>query len=360
MNLGNDEILECFIGADPIIEAYLGEDLVFSTGPFAGLKLTPKNIELKSAKTSVGSTFSIFVKSSEDWTLTTDSDWFSLSPTTGLGTSEKTEVTLTVTSIPTAETLSTISATTANFSASTSVLFKLGYGIPDNEIWYTTFNEQPITSLNRWSVYDDNKVKMTPNFSTYGKFVFPRKVAYVAGDLNQTNNNWVNLVDLGLPEMTPSLCIGSNDFGMRYMNANMNYFTRVYGDYQYIDDDEVMAWASDGCGVIVARGKTGELVVPEGVKAIPYYGLSRVKFSSIVFPLSLTGVSEYNNGLALADYACEDASQLTSIKYQTMQAPSIGNNAFNRVNTTGVVYYPAGGTGYANIPKPTNFTLQSY
>lgn len=79
MYLGNDEILEMYLGDDSISEAYLGEDLVFSTGPFMGLKLIPRSIGFNPYYLS-GTTK---VKSSEPWQITSNSLWITASPTTG-------------------------------------------------------------------------------------------------------------------------------------------------------------------------------------------------------------------------------------------------------------------------------------
>lgn len=362
MYLGEDEILECFIGDSGITEAYLGEDLVFSSGPFSGLKLSPRQIEFKSATASTGTTAKLYVKSSEPWTLTTTADWFSLSPLTGVGTSNKEEVTITIISAPTADTTNVISCTTTSFSASSEVIFKTSYGIPANEIWYATYDGSRITRLNSWKVYNKNGRQMNNsscNFNTYGKLIFTSDIGAVGGDMSSVNYGWSQLTELGLPEMDTSLCVGAKDFGFRYIQNDMPYWTRVYGDYPYIDDTETMAWGADGCGLLIARGKTGELVIPEGSIATNAYALCRSKFSSVVLPSTFVGgVSGYNNGDALGAYMFEDMTNLTSIKYKSMTAPSAGSSPFSRVYQSGTVYYPVGGTG--DYPKPTNFTYQTY
>lgn len=364
MNLGNDEIFECYIGSEAISEAYLGEDLVFSSGPFVGLKMSPKTMKFMDKAINTGDTFNLSIKSSEDWTLTTDADWFTLSPTTGLGTGEKTIITLTVTSKPSAETTNTITCTSANYSASTSTLCKIGYGIPANEIWYATSNGSRITSLNRWKVYDKSGNQMgnsKVNFNTYGKMVFQNDIGYVAGDPNDTNNGWLYLTELGLPEMEPSMCIGTNDFGFRYVNAAMTAWTRVYGDYEYINDEETMAWGSDGCGCIISRGNSGTLTIPEGVKALGAYCLNKSNWEHIIFPTTLVGGnSSYGDGNAVGQYCFEDMTSLQTVKYQTLAAPPMFGNCWSRINQSGIVYYPDGGTGYRDYHKPNNFTYQTY
>ena len=117
MNLGNDEILECYIGTDAITEAYLGEDLVFSSGPFEGLKVSPKSISFNSGTL----TATLKVKSSEAWTATTPA-WITADVSTG--DTGETIITLTATT-QTATTQGTITVTSANYEASASCAFNL-------------------------------------------------------------------------------------------------------------------------------------------------------------------------------------------------------------------------------------------
>lgn len=354
MYLGGDEISEFYLGGDVINEMYLGDTLVYSSGPFQGLKLVPSLLTLKSALIETGSTAKISVKSSENWTLSTDADWFTISPSTGTGTGEKEEVTITVTSIPSAETTSVISCTTANYSASTEVYYKLGYGIPANEIWYATIDGTRITSLNNWQVYDMNNVLINSqcDFSTYGKLVFNSDIGCVKDSIYQTGNGWQKLTELGLPEMSPTLCVGSNSFGCYYLSGDLPYWTRVYGDYPNINEEETMAWGMDGKGGIVVRGDTGTLVIPEGVTEIFTYEFSRAKFSSLEFPTTITRF--YN-------WTFEDMSNVSSIKYNNLTAPSSVGSAWNRVNGQGIAYRPVNGINYETAGlKPQNFTWQTY
>ena len=120
MYLGENEILECYIGDTAITEAYLGEELVFSSGPFVGLKM-PKNINFTPTKLEN----TIKVKASESWSFTTIPTGFTVSPTTG--DSGVTLVTVT-TSAYTASTTETLVATSANYIASATCNYN--YGIP--------------------------------------------------------------------------------------------------------------------------------------------------------------------------------------------------------------------------------------
>lgn len=118
MYLGNDEILEMYLGDDSMSEAYLGEDLVFSTGPFEGLKVTPKSLSFNSYKLSA----SIKIKASESWSMTIPA-WITASTLTG--DTGDTIVSLTA-ATQTATTTGSIVVTSANYSASASCFFLIG------------------------------------------------------------------------------------------------------------------------------------------------------------------------------------------------------------------------------------------
>ena len=115
--LGTDEISEMFLGLDGILEAYFGDVLVFSSGPFQGLKIIPSSISF----TDASLTASVKVKSSEAWTMTIPS-WISASVLTG--DTGETIVALTATA-QTATTTDTISVTTANYSGSVTASFSV-------------------------------------------------------------------------------------------------------------------------------------------------------------------------------------------------------------------------------------------
>ena len=119
MNLGDNEILECYIGDSAIDEAYLGEELVFSSGPFVGLRISPKTIGFS----PITLTKTIKVKASEAWSMTLPA-WVSASQTTG--DTGDTIITLTTTA-QAAATADTITVTSANFSASANVSYTISY-----------------------------------------------------------------------------------------------------------------------------------------------------------------------------------------------------------------------------------------
>ena len=117
--LGAEECAEMYLGVSGVTEAYLGEDLVFSSGPFAGLKTSPRMINF--SRNSL--TANLKVKSSEPWSMTIPS-WITASTLTG--DTGETIVNLATTELS-ATTTDDINITTANFSASVNVTYLYAY-----------------------------------------------------------------------------------------------------------------------------------------------------------------------------------------------------------------------------------------
>lgn len=132
--LGGNEVTELYLGETAIAEAYLGENLVYSSGPFTGLKLTPSSLSFTSGSLSK----TLKVKASESWTMTVP-EWITASSLTGdTGT---TEIILTTTAQQ-AATAGTISVTSANYSASASCAYStirfVEYLTTDAKCWFDT------------------------------------------------------------------------------------------------------------------------------------------------------------------------------------------------------------------------------
>lgn len=133
--LGGNEVTELYLGETAIAEAYLGEDLVFSSGPFQGLKISPRSISFN--KTDLTKT--VKVKSSESWTMVIPA-WVSAS--TLAGDSGVTDITFTTT-VQTADTSGTVVVTSTNYEASANCQYLLySNPVPDNEMWYTADTAQ--------------------------------------------------------------------------------------------------------------------------------------------------------------------------------------------------------------------------
>lgn len=132
--LGVNEVTEIYLGSTAITEAYLGDVQVFSTGPFQGLRMSPKTLVFSDATLSA----SCKVKSSESWTMTTPA-WITASVLTG--DSGETIVILTATT-QTAATSGTIEVTTTNYSVSSrcdyAVFQLLNYVETDGYCWFDT------------------------------------------------------------------------------------------------------------------------------------------------------------------------------------------------------------------------------
>lgn len=354
--LGSNEVTELYLGSVSISEAYLGTELVYSSGPFVGLKVSPKSIVFKSTVLES----KIKIKSSEPWTMTVPA-WITAESLTGdTGT---TEIGLTATTQVSAVS-ATVAVVTNSFSASCDVDYKLGYGIPANEIWYATSNNNRITSWGRAKVYDTSGVDMTSSgdFSTYGKVVYPRNIGCTTDswyDVNSTNN-LMYITEIGLPEMVPAMCTAASGapFGS-YTSSKMNNFTRIYGDYPYINEDENACWSVDGSVTTVARGYTGKIVLPEGVNSLRYYACSKASCSAIEFPTTFTGNTN-DNGYALTAYCLEDTSSISELKFKTMNEPSRQSNWDSRFSQNLTAYIPAGGNYTGIKAQKPNWTYIEY
>lgn len=151
MYLGDNNLLSntIYIGDNAVNTIYLGEEIIYSNGPFVGLKAAPQSLVLNSLITTVN----ITIRSSENWALTDDSGgWLSYSTTTG--TTGKTVVTVTASTTQTERT-STITVTSANYSATIGVTQKVRlYMVPNDEIWYHQTGNDPIYPLRPYGQND--------------------------------------------------------------------------------------------------------------------------------------------------------------------------------------------------------------
>lgn len=176
MYLGADEISEIYLGEDAISEAYLGDVLVYSSGPFMGLKVYPNTVSFNNGSL----TADIKVKSSEAWTMTVPS-WISASVLTG-GTGETT-VTLTATT-QSSGIQDTITVSSANYSASTYANYDL---------------VQFVDYVHSLSMGNNNENYLTTSFyptnATRGELIFQHR-GYTTGNvlvgMYGTDSGWDN------------------------------------------------------------------------------------------------------------------------------------------------------------------------
>ena len=116
--LGANECAEMYLGALSVSEAYLGLELVYSSGPFTGLKLSPKTLSFSDDILVQ----TIKIKSSEPWDITTPA-WITADIQSGdTGT---TTVTLSATT-QTTETSGNVVVTSTTYSASCDVDYSIG------------------------------------------------------------------------------------------------------------------------------------------------------------------------------------------------------------------------------------------
>ena len=179
MYLGGDEITEFYLGGDPISEMYLGENLVYSSGPFEGLKATPKTISFYSNNL----TTSIKIKSSESWSLTTPA-WITASVSTG--DTGETVVSLTATT-QTATTTGSVEVVSTSYSASVSANYMIYQ--PVSYVYATTHNGY-VQANHIDTGIEHTASTMTIEIEYYGLGNFSdRMVGYSTGDAGCSSDN---------------------------------------------------------------------------------------------------------------------------------------------------------------------------
>lgn len=174
MFLGDDEITDIYLGDNAISEAYLGDVLVYSSGPFQGMRVTPKTVKFNASAL----TADITVKSSEAWTATTPA-WVTASPSTG--DTGETTITLTATA-QTADTEAVTTITSASYSASVETNYSFTRYIHSSDIGYGTFS--PL------------ETGIVPDITTYGILdgryvgISGGTANYLVGYFTRDSNDW--------------------------------------------------------------------------------------------------------------------------------------------------------------------------
>ena len=180
MYLGEDSIYDFYLGDHQINEMYLGETLVYSSGPFAGLKLKPSSLTF----TPNNEEQEIKIKSSEAWTLTAPA-WITASQLTG--DTGETIVSLTATT-QTATTTGSVEVTTNSYSAEAEVTYTL-----INYLDYV--HSSNMRNCNGGGTDGDFiDTEIIPDNTTYA-IVEGREVGYVAGGVlmgyyTNDSNDW--------------------------------------------------------------------------------------------------------------------------------------------------------------------------
>ncbi len=161
--LGSNEVTEIYLGDTKIEEAYLGTELVYSSGPFEGLKMSPKSFIFTQSTLSG----SLKIKSSEPWTLTLPA-WITADALTG--DTGETIVSLTATA-QSAATSGTIVAASTNYSASTTAEYTMA-----NFIDY--IHSQNMGNNNQNYLY----TSIYPDLTTRGELIFKHR-GYTTGNI---------------------------------------------------------------------------------------------------------------------------------------------------------------------------------
>ena len=328
-----------YLGEEAVNTIYLGEDVVYSSGPFVGLKASPKTLDLN----NLNPTANITIRSSEDWTITDDSGgWLSYSTTTG--TTGKTVVTVTA-STTQAERTATITVTSANYSATVGVTDK-ALIMPLDEVWYKTTNntnERP-RSGTYYIDANGNQLTYTETFDSVSglwKMKFNGNVYGNKGPLYYNSNN--KLVELWLPYGY----VRPDDIFI-YGQSN---FEKFKGDSQAIVDNGnavvcLVDYADLQNYVIqAAKNVNATITIPEGVVGIMAYAFHKTTATTVNLPSTITDIGVYSL----------ESSVITTMNCYATTCPTVKPNTWLFVYNNGTLHYPTG-SNYSSFTIPGSWT----
>lgn len=333
-----------YLGEEAVNTIYLGEDVVYSSGPFVGLKASPKTLALN----NLNPTANITIRSSENWTITDDSGgWLSYSTTTGV--TGKTVVSVTA-STTQAERTATITVTSANYSATIGVT-DVALIMPLDEVWYKTTNNTS-ERLRSGTYYIDsngNQLTYTEAFDSESglwKMKFNGNVYGNKGSLYYNSSN--KLVELWLPYGY----VRPEDI---FIYGQRN-FEKFKGDSQAIVDNGnavvcLVDYPSQEYGnlqnFVIQAAKNGNttITIPEGVVGISSYAFHYTIATTVNLPSTITNVGGYSL----------ESSQITTMNCYATACPTVNSRAFYFVNNSGTLHYPAG-SDYSSFTIPNTWT----
>lgn len=331
-----------YLGDAGVNTIYLGEEIVYSSGPFVGLKASPNTLDF----TNSNNTANMSIRSSEDWTITDDSGgWLSYSTTTG--STGKTVVSVTASTTQVDRT-ATITVTTANYSATIDVTDK-ALIMPLNEVWYKTVSNAslPLRSGTYYIDSNGNQLTYTESFDSVSglwKMTFNGNVYGNNGALYYHNYSDDRLVELWLPYGY----VRPNDifiYGQRK-------FEKFKGDSPAIVDNgnAVVCLVQDSTNMkdfVIQGVKSGAttITIPEGVVGLCSYSFRSVKVTTLNLPSTLANIYAYSF----------ESSQITTMNCYATTCPNVYSNAFYFVNNSGTLHYPAG-SDYSSFYVPGSWT----
>lgn len=236
--LGNLNMEGAYLGDIPVDSIYLGENLVYSSGPFQGLKVTPSSMKF----TYTGGTDTLKIKSSEPWFLSYDISKVQCNPWSG--NSGETTVTVTAsvntgnTDITTVITGSTNSST---YTASTevtingnksfpSVPYMFNYNAKEYNTSTNTFPKKQGQLFNEDLVLDGSPTDVSADCVSFvGSTVSMRKTYNTSSDnpFNRDSQNKELTIIYKASNFTGS---EDNLIANRYYNYNFMYNYMVRGN----------------------------------------------------------------------------------------------------------------------------------
>lgn len=341
--LGDNNLLSntIYLGDNAVNTIYLGEEIIYSNGPFVGLKAAPQSLALNNLIT----TANITIRSSENWTITDDSGgWLSYSTTTG-GTG-KTVVTVTA-STTQAERTATITVTSANYSGTIDVTDK-ALIMPLNEVWYKTDDGNSFAPKSNTYYIDSNENQLTytesfDSVSGLWKMVFNGNVYGNKGSLYYQTGQNNRLLELWLPYGF----VRPNDIFL----YGQDTFEKFKGDSPAIVDNgnAVVCLVQDSTNtkdyVVQAVKNATTVTIPEGIIALGGYAFYKLTATTVNLPSTITALT----------YASFEHTNITTLNCYATTAPTVDSMAWFSVGNNGTLHYPTG-SDYSSFYIPGSWT----
>lgn len=205
--IGNTDLENMYLASEPLDALYLGTLPIFERG-IAGLKLSPASETLP----RTGGTFNLTVKSAEQWNLSFDSNYISASPVSGdSGVTVVTVVGVANTGATAIDTV--ITATSTNFSATTSVTLK-GPAILPSDLLFNYNAKEFVLSGNGG---------IMPNAS--GATAFTENLEILSG-VSNTGTDYIDL-DSTISATTYTFPYGTSPFNRDSSNPELTVIAKI-------------------------------------------------------------------------------------------------------------------------------------
>lgn len=292
--LGDNNIEGVFLGDLAVEALYLGENLVYSQGPFAGIKIKPSSFKF----TYTGGTASMTVTSSEDWEIQYDPTYIDVYPYNG--NSGETVVTLTanqnlgdedIVSVFTATTLNEVYSKTGTVTIKTEGIID----IPNNQVWYIRDDgstSNPSQVLNN-KFQNGNGAALTVTDQTYDSLNGYWKATF-SGDIVRIPGGTYNRGTIDMKEMI--------------FPPSVNYI----GAYAFNNIGTIQSIKFGQSGVITTIdhesfcecGALKEVRMPTVSGNVGFWSWMGLTAATAITFVDTSGVTQWSQGMSRGGYEC--------------------------------------------------------